>query len=211
MLRAEASALKVKAQRLENVLNSGYAEGSGKILHDSIDDALARLSKTESTYNREAGTTDPAARIFFDDIGRSYREALNLLATKDVSPASAPRLVLAAETSDKNLSIAGAAVLASLSHNIDAYITVATAERLTFDLQVRSDPQGARVSYCRKPDPYVPFNDVTNSIISKLAVAVWFIQFQKDGYGDEERTYDATKETGPLIVKLLRRKAKPSH
>jgi hypothetical protein len=210
LLRAEASALKVKAQRLESELRSGYGEGSGKILHDSIDDALTRLNNTELTYNREAGTTDPAALIFFGDIRQSYREVLNTLATKDIPSASVPRLVLATETSDKDLSIAVAAVHASLLHNVDAYVTVANSERLTFDLKVKSDPQGAKVSYCRKPEPYVPFDDVTNSTIPRLPVAVWFVRFQKDGYGDEERTYDATKETDPLMVKLLKRKAKPS-
>lgn len=141
-----------------------------------------RATQTEFaklTRNQQAAE---ASEVYFSDIRDHYAEAwkgLKELEKPDRNSYPAVR--------DKTIW--------ALEHNSKAYAVAASKGTLTFDLAVRSDPQDGSVSFKRKgDDDYSPHPDPTNTTIKNLVYAVWYVKVQRDGYQDQEKQHDATRE-----------------
>ena len=96
------------------------------------------------------------------------------------------------------------AALRPFEQNELAYKTVADAQSLTFDLTVKSNPDGAGVRYHRRGDPCHPNPDTTNTTIMSLPYAIWLVQFQKAGYTTKEVEHDPFREPNHVINVELR-------
>ncbi len=163
-------------------------------------EALQSVTETEEEYRKLAKSRSSASNVFFDDIRGNYHDSLLKLSTQHNSREHLQ--FVSADLAASPDSVATFAI-GSILHNVNAYETAANTARLTFTLKLRTDPQGAKILYRRKPDDFQPFSDVTNSTIENLPIAVWFVKFQKDGYEEtEEVLYDATTQTTPVFVKL---------
>jgi hypothetical protein len=91
-------------------------------------------------------------------------------------------------------------VLRALEQNELAYSIVADSGRLTFDLDVKSVPTGAVISYKRRGDDYRRNADPTDATIKALPYAIWVVQFQKTGYQNEEREHDPFREPNHVLT-----------
>lgn len=67
-----------------------------------------------------------------------------------------------------------------------AYSAVAASESLTFNLEVRSTPAEATVTYRRTGDPYQPHPDPTSTTLKNLLYAVWAVRAELKGKVQEK-------------------------
>jgi len=200
LLQVQASLLRAKITRLRGELSEGNSEQSKQVLQQTVAEALQSVTETEEEYRKLAKSQSPASNVFFDDIRSNYHDSLLRLSTQRNS---GDHLQLVSAAPAGSLDNVASFVIGSILHNVNAYETAASKARLTFTLRLRSDPEGAKIFYRRKPDEFQSFSDVTNSSIENLPIAVWFVKFQKDGYEEtEEVPYDATTQTSPVFVKL---------
>jgi hypothetical protein len=212
LLRDEAKRLKAKAQHIRQQLSSESVAANQVLLRNSVQEAMSELGKTEDAYKGMGGEPSYAKAInaFFDDIRVNYGEAIkNLPNDSATARRTGPRLErVSAALGDPSIHLnpASEAVLGSILHNVKAYNVVASAGKLTFDLEVYSVPEGATISYRLLGDAYETAPRVTDSKIENLPIAVWYIRLQKTGYRDWEGRYDATTETERSIKGTLRRR-----
>jgi hypothetical protein len=209
LLREEIERLSAKAQRLKKQLSSKDTADNQARLRSIVDDALTELAATEEAYKKEGKVPsyDPVIEEFFDDIRVTYNEALKALTDNSAqAPQSEPRLMYANAivSGSSPRTDASEAVLKSIERNIHAYQIAISSGALEFDLEVRSDPQDATISYQRaKVGEFKKWRDKTNSTLQGLTRAFYVIKIQKTGYGDQCVEYDGMVDTSPVIVVKL--------
>lgn len=74
---------------------------------------------------------------------------------------------------------------------------------LTFDLDVKSEPEVGVVSYKRIGDSYKQAPDPTNTVIPNLVYAIWMVRVQKQGYKDQEKPHDPFREKNHVMFFVL--------
>lgn len=205
LLKEEIAHLTAKAQQLGNTTTQTD-------LQHSVREAKDELDQTENTY-KEKGTNPsftPTIEVFFDDIRVSYDGALKTLARESSwVPQTSPRLIYADSATGGALNSrigASNAVLKSIERNIAAYHVAILSEALTFDLEVRSEPeQDAAISYRRgRGRRFVSWPSRTASTLQNLPRAFYTIRIQKTGYGDQCANFDAMTDTSTTITIPLR-------
>ena len=185
----QASLLRAKIARLKQELSEGNPEQGKEVLQQTVAEALEGVTETEEEYRKLSKSRSPVSNVFFDDIRGNYHDSLLKLSTQGVYE---PYLRTVSADLFGSLDSIATAIIGSILHNINAYETAVNTARLTFTLKLRTDPAGAKIFYRRKPDDFQSFSDVTNSNIENLPIAVWYVKFHKDGFKEEEITYDAT-------------------
>jgi hypothetical protein len=201
LFKEEIARLTAKTQQLGNTTTQSD-------LRHSVEEAKDELDRTENTYKAKGTNPSftPTIEVFFDDIRLGYDAALKTLAD-DTSRVhqTGPRLIYA------NSAIGGIpnprtsvsnAVLNSFERNIAAYHIAILSSALTFDLEVRSEPeQDAAISYRRgKGKPFVSWPGRTNSTLQNRPRAFYTIRIQKSGYGDQCVDFDAMTDTSTTIT-----------
>jgi hypothetical protein len=214
LFREEADRLRAKERRLREQLASENPSTHQVVLKASLEDALADLDRTKNKFMGFQKELEPAYRrtvdIFFDDIRRTYAKAQDAL---EKAFAKLPREE--SELRQVHYALSGLgpgldptdAVLDSIVHNEAAYDVVASSKLLTFTLEVDSRPDHANISYKLRGDDYRSLPHKTDWRIENLARAVYFVRVQKDGYEDQEKSFDAIKDTGTSISFDLKRKS----
>jgi len=212
LLLGEADRLKAKAQHLNEQLTSGNPAAKHALLRNGLQEALADLDKTEATF-KQKGVEQSSVRTvnaFFDDIRFDYGEALKVLGNESAQlrqdgpwllRVGAPRAGMSA-----GVTRASAAVLNSILRNAKAYDIVASSGAVTFNLEVYSVPNGAKISYRQRGGEYHSVDHETDWQIENLVRAVWLIRVQKPGYEDKEESFDAVASTRTSIKIVLARK-----
>lgn len=130
-----------------------------------------------------------AANVFFSDLHLNYELASNVLKAS----MSTPGVVLASfqHGVKSKYPVVAQAVFTAFQQNELAYNLVADTKSLLFDLDVRTVPTGATVSYGRRGDAqFRDLQDLTNSVIKALPYAIWIVRFEKPGYAAAEREHD---------------------
>jgi hypothetical protein len=78
------------------------------------------------------------------------------------------------------------------------FLNVASAQSLTFDLEIGSTPQNADVSYKRTGESYTHWSKVTDTTIPNLAYAVWTIRAARDK-DVQEKDHDPFQEKNHVV------------
>jgi hypothetical protein len=207
LLREEADRLRAKERHLREQLASEKSNTHQVLLQTSVKDALTDLERTKNKFVDLQKSMEPssgrAVYIFFDDIERTYVHAQESLAKVSarlprVQPGLRP-VHYAFGGAASRLDPASDAVLESIVHNAAAYDVVASSKSLTFTLEVDSRPKGATISYKLRGDDYRPLHHETDWRIENLPRAVYLVRVQLDGYVEQEKIFDAIKDTGTGI------------
>lgn len=179
-----------KARQIITALESKEDFGSlRETLITSVSEANTAVDHTQTDFLK-ISTGEPqreAAGFFFGDISARYKRLLERLPGLE-KPQYAP---------------ARDAVFRTFDTNALAYATVAEEKSLTFDLDVRSEPQVGTVSYKRTGDQYRAHPDRTNTIIRNLVYAIWIVKVQKQDYKDQEQSHDPFREKNHVLVFIL--------
>jgi hypothetical protein len=215
LLREEADHLRAKERHLREQLASESSNTHQVVLQTSLQDALTDLERTKNSFIGLQKGMEPASRravyIFFDDIERTYVHAQEaVVKTSARLPRAQPRLMqvhYAFTGLAYHLDPAADAVLESIVHNEAAYDVVASSKLLTFTLEVDSKPKGATISYKLRGDDYHSLHHETDWRIENLPRAVYLVRVQKEGYEEQEKPFDAIKDTGTSISFDLKRKS----
>jgi hypothetical protein len=209
LLRAAATQLQLQIQEFKAALDVDEKDTKDvvKIVRANIESATKSLSLTQSSFHALSGPSAQSTpeQVFFDDLRVSYQTVLDglrnpqragtawsLKMITQTSPAQSPKPKL----SDTFLV---QAALRSFEQNELAYKLVADTQSLTFDLTANSNPAGAAVCYHRRGDPCHPNPDATNTVIKSLPFAIWFVEFQKEGFRTIEREHDPFREPNHVL------------
>jgi hypothetical protein len=187
------------------------SRSTNTILSRHVEDEIKSLGETESKFHDldQQNAQMAAAHIFFDDLRASYGEILAVLqGNKGATESNAITLraawefpmFQANETNQVQYPLAAQAVFRVFEQNELAYKLVADTERLTFDLEVQSQPVGATISYRRRGDQFQDHPTPTNSIIKSLPFAIWFIRFEKPGYKEQTIEHDPFREPNHVVI-----------
>jgi hypothetical protein len=213
LLRNEAAQTRVRLQLLKQSVPSSAGNAAvAETLTRTIDEELRFLAFTEAKFRSLDPSNPPveaAASVFFSDLRTNYQEAkaqlqsqiANSLVSEAFRRASLP---IQQGAEQPSFSVLAHMVFRVFEQNELAYETVATADSLTFDLDVSTAPQGATISYRRRGDAYHQHPDQTNSTIHALPYAIWTVRLQKQGYRDEEREHDPFREPNHVVTVQLR-------
>lgn len=177
------------------------------LLRQNLMDAGAALNSTQAEFSKLTTGQGQQANIevFFNDLRRSYSDAISHLGGSKAVVTRRGELVRASQTENSNADFLLALTLRPMEQNELAYKVVADEGSLTFDLEVDSTPEGAMVSYFRKGDPPRPNPDHTRATIPKLPYAFWTVRFEKPGYKTEEREHDPFREPNHVVHVDLRK------
>jgi len=213
LLQSAAIAVQRKIETLKASLAALSIDNSRVpgLLKQNVLDADQALSMTEKEF--VGLTTDSAelmnANVFFQDLHRTYELTLRQLqVTLHENSAILPVTLRSSPTPQAEA--LESVVLRAFEHNELAYDVVADTQSLTFDLDVRTVPEGAEVSYGRRGDSsFTPLQDKTNSVVKALPYAIWLIRFVKEGYVPVQREHNPfTDRNHVLDVELTPRKKK---
>jgi hypothetical protein len=184
LLRAEAAKLRFRLEVLKSNLalhpRTLAAETVAETLRKNIDQELGFLAETEARFvalEPPPKQVDGAASVFFDDLRVRYEESKSQLKERaaKLEASSSFRWTLLAmrqgPAEQSRYPVLAQAVFRAFEQNEVAYVTVANAGALTFDLDVSSIPEGATISYRRRGDSYRQHPDQTNSVIRALPYA----------------------------------------
>jgi hypothetical protein len=212
LLKNEAVQLRYRLQVLKaNLILSERDAAAGSVaetLRKKIEEELGFLTATEARFHQLASSPsqlDAEASVFFSDLRISYEDAKSQLKDRGALSEWRGSLKWASLVSNQGSGeqprypVLAQAVIRVFEQNELAYVTVADAGTLTFDLDVTSSPAGATISYRRRGDSFRQHPDQTNSVIRALPYAIWNIRFQKQGYRDEEREHDPFREPNHVI------------
>lgn len=205
LLRSAAIAVQHKIESLKAALVALQANSSPvPILRQNVIDADKALSTTEIEFLELSPTAEKAnAKVFFEDLHKTYE-----LASKQLKAGPLTRPVAFRGNANPENSGLESIVLRAFEHNELAYDVVADTGSLVFDLDVRTVPVGAKVSYGKRGDStFVPLQDETNSVIKSLPYAIWIVRFEKDGYQSARTEHNPfTDKNHVLTVELVARK-----
>jgi hypothetical protein len=205
LLRREATRLQARIQQVKSDV-SGLEVASHKgpvtpLLRQALTDSLSALQATQEEFLKLATNNEdqrPSAEVFFEDLRKSYKDAISSLTRSTTAMPRRERLVRVSDRkrgAEPFLSLA----LRPMEQNELAFKVVADQGSLVFDLDVDSTPVGATVSYYRKGDSPRANPDPTRSTIRSLAYAIWIIRFEKAGYKTEEREHDPFREPNHVV------------
>ncbi len=171
------------------------------ILRSSLNEALKDVRRTERTFNELGRDTlmFTPGKIFFADLQSSYRHALEDLTHTQAGSQIEPRLQKITFRDEPRYPALAQGPLRVLEQNELAYSVVVNKKNLTFDLEVNSVPSGATVFFWRRGDSERKNNKPTNSTVTELPYAIWFVRFQLPGYKDEEREHDPFREPNHVL------------
>ena len=205
LLRSEATHLQERIQQLKSAVSEYVrADHEGAVpslLRQNLSESVNALTNTQAEFSKLTtnGAEGANAKIFFDDLRKSYENAISHLARATAVLKGEGHLVRVSgdkkATAEPFLSLA----LRPMEQNELAYKVVADQGSLTFDLEVDSTPEGAAVTYNRKGDPPRGNPDPTRSTIPSLAYAIWIVHFEKPGYKTEEREHDPFREPNHIV------------
>jgi hypothetical protein len=185
LLSGEADRLMAKAARLQAEAQSQKA-GSPAKLRDSLNEAILDVDKTEKAFRSasDGPSANEASAEFFDDIRANYLEAQKAFASLSPAPKHDATLLDTKWRLGSGIDTrTTAAVVAAIRHNAKAYAVVAEAGSLAFDIEVKSSPVGATISYGRFGDKsFEQLDEKTNAIIRKRIYAVWYVRFDLPKY-----------------------------
>jgi len=212
LLRTEAVYLRARLQALKaNIAVGSQNSTQGSVaqaLRTKIDAELGFLAATEARFHALSSSepqANGAASVFFGDLRVSYEDAKAQLKDRSTRSEWSGSFKWASLSSSQVSNqrpaypVLAQAVFRVFEQNELAYVTVANAESLTFDLDVSTSPEGATISYRRRGDSYRQHPDQTNSVIRALPYAIWTVRLQKQGYRDEEREHDPFREPNHVI------------
>jgi hypothetical protein len=205
LLRTEAIHLQAQIQDLKGQILEHKSDSKlTSLLRENIGKAIQALNDTEQQYRSlDSSSKQEDSKVFFDDLRTNYRQADTELKAQDIEPHSRNLLLVASPQRKAETAVypvVAQAVLRAFEHNELAYITVADAQSLTFDLEVASFPTGAAVSFRRRGDDFKKSSSPTNSTIKALIFAVWIIRFEKDGFRPVDREFDPWTEHNRAIT-----------
>jgi hypothetical protein len=173
-----------------------------RLLRENVQEADEALKATEKEFIAllSAPSQRPAADIFFSDLDLTYQRALTEL--KAFSNEGGVALAVKFQRSQRSqYPVVAEAVFRAFEQNELAYNLVADTGALTFDLDVKSIPVGADVSYGRRGDSsFQHLQDETNSTIKGLPFAIWLVRFEKPGYAKQEREHNPYVEKNHVVV-----------
>jgi hypothetical protein len=107
--------------------------------------------------------------------------------------------------SPKAFSLLAQVALGTFERNVLAYDSAIESESLYFSLTVKSDPEGAKISYKRRGDSgYQSPRDPTDTTVGNLVKAVWIIHLHLAGYQDWESEYDPFTEPDRVITAIMK-------
>jgi hypothetical protein len=207
-LRRRISDLKKAVAELEQ--SKAGASSLASLLRSSVGDEIVALEGTQRDFDKSATEEQkPASTVFFDDLHRSYESALVQIddsSHRAVVTGLAFRLVSqAAQDAGPQYRLLAQATFGAFEQNELAYQTVVDTESLTFDLEVRSSPEGATVSYWRRGDTFQQEAEPTDTVIRALPYAIWIVKFHKAGFRDEIREHDPFREANHVVDVSLQR------
>lgn len=214
LFRSASLALQQQVQSFKATLSRDLQSSPLSVhgaIEQNVEKALGALEKTQSAFRDLGvkGEQEQGERVFFDDIRLSYNAVLKAIAAESAeegpikTETRLPDLVLAVtqrNVSQSNYSIVAQAALRPFEQNELAYNLAADTESLTFDLTVKSSPEGASVCYHRRGDPCHSNPDPTDTVLKSLPLAIWIVRFQKLGYKSEEREHDPFREPNHVIT-----------
>jgi hypothetical protein len=214
LLQSAAIAVQHKIETLKTTLATLKKEDSNRVpvlLRQNVLDADKALSMTEKefmdlTTNSSERTN---AAVFFEDLHRTYELTLRQLQISLYRERAILPVTFQRGAGPQGEALEGT-VLRAFEHNELAYDVVADTQSLTFDLDVRTIPEGATVSYGRRGDStFRPLQDETNSVIKALPYAIWLVRFVKEGFAPVEREHNPfTDKNHVLAVELAPRNKK---
>jgi len=217
LLRTAALEIRSRIQTLKNDLaehQAGPARSEYKVVRSNVEEAMKALDATQAEYRKlaEEKRNDNAEVVFFEDLRTNYDHLLRLLEHGNVrsSHAQSNGWVLVDQQTEAstrqgaNESIIALAALRPFEQNELAYNVAATTGSLTFNLTVKSNPEGANICYYRRGDPCHQDPQKTNTTIMSLPLAIWTVQFQKDGFKTETREHDPFRESDHVVEVTLR-------
>jgi hypothetical protein len=207
LLHREAAKLQSKVEALRASLDalseSKKATGVQRILRQHVLEAEESLKTTEDEFLGliKQPSQRPAASVFFGDLHITYETVLGELnASADRQPIALP-VNLKSSPKKTGTTALAQVVFRAFELNETAYNLVADTGSLTFDLDVRTNPEGASVSYGRRGDKdFTPLQDSTNSVIKGLPYATWKIRFEKAGYVTETRDHNSLTDKNHVVT-----------
>jgi hypothetical protein len=209
LLRREAAKLQSKVEALRASLDalsgSKKATGAQRILRQNVLDAEESLKTTEEEFLGliTAPSQRPAASVFFGDLHITYQTVLGELNSSAYQKSLALPVNFQSSSKKTEPAVLAQAVFRAFELNETAYNLVADTGLLTFDLDVRTNPEGASVSYGRRGDKDTDFTrlqDPTNSVIKALAYATWKVRFEKAGYLTETREHNSLTDKNHVVT-----------
>jgi hypothetical protein len=215
LLRTEITRLQMRLQALKASVAGAKEPLSAQnvnVLRSSVETELKVLQETEDRFNKLNAheTTGDTVEVFFDDLSLSYKDVLTRLQQNRSSYQSNPTVVAARwfPSSSENLGypLKAQAVFRVFEQHEAAYMLVSDTGSLTFDLEVKSVPVGAEISYHRRGDPYQEFSSTTNSVIKALPLAIWYVRFRKQGFQEREIEHDPYAEPNHVAFVELKKK-----
>jgi hypothetical protein len=207
-LQRRISNLKAAVARLEQ--SKAGVDSLASLLRKSVRGEILVLEGTQRDFDKFAtGKQKPAATVFFDDLHSSYERAL--VQIDDFSQRAgvtglALRLVSqGAQDARPGYLVLAQATFRPFEQNELAYRTVVDTDSLTFDLEVRSSPEGATVSYRRRGDTFQQEAEPTDTVIRALPYAIWFVKFHKTGFRDKTVEHDPFRDPNHVVEVSLQR------
>jgi hypothetical protein len=177
------------------------------LLRQNVLDADAALTVTEQRFLDLVADSKQkaAANVFFSDLHITYQTAMALTGLKAYGYSGGVIAAAYQRGSGSAFPAVAEAVFPAFEQNRLAYTVVADKGSLTFDLEVRSSPEGASVSFGRRGDSsFEALQDPTNSTIKALPYAIWTVRFEKKDFMDVERDHNPfTDQNHVLTVELV--------
>jgi hypothetical protein len=196
-VQAKLEELKASLAALVNLKRNVQAK---TLLRQNVHDAEVALNDTEQKFVDFMTDAEQKkdATIFFDDLHRSYQSALIEVNAAEDSPGIVAAAFQIAPP--PRYSAQAQVVFRAFEENELAYNLVADSQTLTFNLAVRTNPQGAKVSYGRRGDTdFQTLQDSTNSEIKALPYAMWIVRFEKPDYVPAEREHNPFTDTNHVL------------
>jgi hypothetical protein len=213
LLRRAAHRLQERFGRLKTRLseaernNWSFREVS-ELMHFHVKEELTALSTTQNEFDSLATEKEQMeqSRVFFGDLRINYEQGLASISERGArSEDKLPFTLISYVVSVSEARLPYHETLRAFEANLLAYDSVARTGKMNFDLDVKSTPAEADISYFRRGDTPRKHHESTNSTIHSLTYAIWTIRLEKEGYHVVEREYDPYREPHRVVHVELRK------
>jgi|ERR1039458_5746652 hypothetical protein len=156
LLRREAGHVRERIQQLKSTVSenarTNHDAAISRLLEQNLTESVNALTATQVEFSKltTSEAQRPNTQIFFDDLRRTYEDALSHLGRSASALEEEGHLVRVSGGKKAGVAPFLALTLRPMEQNELAYKVVADEGSLTFDLEVDSTPAGAAVSYNRR-------------------------------------------------------------